>query len=97
MSRILVQSRTPCWQSGSLKQTRLKDELSGDVMIFKEAEWQTLRVEANARDTNELHLITTPLRLIANQSKIRFIIKKKMSGEFLHCKSIVQFIATMSV
>jgi hypothetical protein len=64
----------------------LKDELGGEVMIFKEAEWQTLRVEANARDFGDPHLVTTPLRLIANQSKIRFTIKKRIAGtKFSSC------------
>ena len=60
--------------------TRLKNDLVGEVMIFKEAEWQTLRIEANALDTGDPLLATTPLRLIANQSKIRITIKKKISG-----------------
>lgn len=81
LSRILIQSRTPVWQAGSLKMTRLKDDLRGEVMIFKEAEWQTLRIEANALDTGDPLLSTTPLRLIANQSKIRVIIKKRISGD----------------
>jgi len=80
LSRILIQSRTPVWQTGSLKMTRLKDDLRGEVMIFKEAEWQTLRIEANALDTGDPLLSTTPLRLIANQSKIRVTIKKRTSG-----------------
>ena len=80
LSRILIQSRTPVWQAGSLKMTRLKDDLRGEVMIFKEAEWQTLRIEANALNTGDPLLSTTPLRLIANQSKIRVTIKKRISG-----------------
>ena len=60
--------------------TRLKDDLRGEVMIFKEAEWQTLRIEANALDIGDPLLSTTPLRLIANQSKIRVTIKKRISG-----------------
>jgi len=80
LSRILIQSRTPVWQAGSLKMTRLKDDLRGEVMIFKEAEWQTLRIEANALNTGDPLLATTPLRLIANQSKIRVTIKKRISG-----------------
>jgi len=87
LSRILIQSRTPVWQAGSLKMTRLKDDLRGEVMIFKEAEWQTLRIEANALDTGDPLLSTTPLRLIANQSKIRVTIKKRMSGKDIYCKT----------
>ena len=81
MSRILIQSKTPHWENGTLNLTRIKNELIGEVMIFKEAEWQTLRIEANALDTGDPTLATTPLRLIANQSKIRITIKKSLTGE----------------
>lgn len=78
LANITVQSKTPKWQNGDLFMTRLKNDLVGEVMNFKEAEWQTLRIEANALDP---FLATTPLRLIANQSKIRITIKKKISGD----------------
>ena len=52
--------------------------MDGEILLFKEIDWQTTRIEANARD-NET---ATPLRLIANQSKIRIILKKKLSGEY---------------
>lgn len=78
---MLVQSKTPLWQNADLRLTRVKDELRGEVLIFKEAEWQTLRIEANALDTGDPTLATTPLRLIANQSKTRITIKKRLSGK----------------
>ena len=74
-------SKTPTWQTGDLRLTRIKDELRGEILIFKEAEWQTLRIEANALEGADHGLATTPLRLIANQSKTRITIKKKLSGE----------------
>jgi len=45
-------------------------------------DWQTTRIEANARE-DENSLPSTPLRLIANQSKIRIVLKKRISGEWL--------------
>jgi hypothetical protein len=48
--------------------------------LHQEAEWQTLRIEANAMDGASPGLSTTPLRLIANQSKIRITIKKRLIG-----------------
>ncbi|ELU09962.1 hypothetical protein CAPTEDRAFT_105822 [Capitella teleta] len=78
LSRILVQSKTPLWQNGDLRLTRIKDDLRGEILIFKEAEWQTLRIEANAMEGSTPSLSTTPLRLIANQSKIRISIKKRL-------------------
>ena len=65
--------------------TRIKDEQRGEILIFKEAEWQTLRVEtnalANADSSEEERLLHTPLRLIANQSKVRITMKKRLSGK----------------
>ena len=77
---MTVQSKTPLWTDADLPQTRLKDELRGEVLIFKEAVWQTLRVEANA--LSDERLATTPLRLIANQSKIRITLRKRLAGRW---------------
>lgn len=62
-----------------LPHTRLKDLEKGELLIFKEIEWQTLRLEAQS--TKEKHL--APLRLLANQTKARVVIKKKLSGQKL--------------
>ena len=73
-----VQSLTPTWnQFTDLRQSRIRNEVDGEILLFKEIDWQTTRIEANAKDNDQ----TTPLRLIANQSKIRIILKKKLSGE----------------
>ena len=58
--------------------------MRGEILIFKEAEWQTLRIEANALSDSEL--ATTPLRLIANQSKTRITIKKRLAGKTISLK-----------
>lgn len=77
ISRILVDSVTPLWaRAEDLRQTRLKDEARTQVIIFKQARWQTLRIEANALLDSAL---TTPLRLISNQAKLRITLKKRMS------------------
>ena len=80
ISRIIVSSKTPLWQTGDLRLTRIKDDLRGEILTFKEAEWQTLRIEANAINVTNPAMATTPLRLIANQSKTRITIKKRLSG-----------------
>ena len=98
MSRIVIQSRTPTWEKATdLRMTRIKDELRGQILLFKEAEWQTLRVEANALAPQpagdgsaggggaEPQLVTTPLRLIANQSKVRITMKKRLAGACRRC------------
>ena len=57
--------------------------------LDQEAEWQTLRIEANALEGTTPHLSTTPLRLIANQSKIRVTIKKRLIG--MTCRFLSYF------
>ena len=57
--------------------TRLRDPDRGEVLIFKELQWQTVKIEA--RSTLDQGL--SPLRLITNQSHCRIVIKKKTNGE----------------
>ena len=47
-------------------------------IVDQEVEWQTTRIEATATTGDEDFL--TPLRLIANQAKIRIVLKKRLSG-----------------
>ncbi|CAO1340850.1 unnamed protein product [Diamesa hyperborea] len=75
MSRIRVESRTPKWGPAELRFTRLKDQVKGQILIFKELSWQTVRIEASSTQDNLL----TPLRLLTNQAKCRITIKKKIS------------------
>ena len=65
MSRIVVESATPAWQRASLPMTRLKELDRGEVLIFKELSWQTVRIEAKSTVSEDL----TPLRLITNQAR----------------------------
>ena len=46
---------------------------------LQEVEWQTTRIEATAT-TSQGEDFLTPLRLIANQAKIRIVVKKRLSG-----------------
>ncbi|XP_058450697.1 bridge-like lipid transfer protein family member 3B [Malaya genurostris] len=75
LSRIRVESRTPKWQSGELPYTRIKDSKRGQILIFKELSWQTVRIEASSTQDTSL----TPLRLLTNQARCRITIKKKLS------------------
>ena len=67
MSRIVVESKSPNWSKASLPHTRLKDMDRGEVLVFKEISWQTVRIEARSTVATEL----TPLRLITNQARCR--------------------------
>ena len=55
--------------------TRLKELERGEVLIFKELSWQTVRIEARSTVATDL----TPLRLITNQARVRITLKKRMS------------------
>ncbi|CAL1533724.1 unnamed protein product, partial [Lymnaea stagnalis] len=77
LSRVTVQSMTPTWQApNDLRSTRIRDAGRGEVLLFKEIEWQTTRIEATAVGLGDDFL--TPLRLIANQAKIRIVVKKRL-------------------
>lgn len=77
--RITVESKTPRWTSdGDLTYTRLKDVKKDQVMIFKELEWQTLRLEASSISDKNL----PPLRLLTNHTCCRITIKKRLFGNF---------------
>lgn len=80
LSRVTVQSVSPTWHfPHNLRCTRIQDRGRGQVLLFKEIEWQTTRIEIKAAGSEEA--INAPLRLIANQSKIRICVKKRLSGK----------------
>lgn len=76
MNRIMVESKSATWQRSDLRTTRVKDPDRGQLLIFKELEWQTLRIEAQSTKDKNL----TPLRLLTNQARCRITIKKRISG-----------------
>ncbi|XP_014232860.1 UHRF1-binding protein 1-like isoform X2 [Trichogramma pretiosum] len=79
MTRILVESKSPTWQKCDLRTTRVKDPDRGQLLIFKELEWQTVRIEAHSTVDKDL----TPLRLLTNQARCRVTIKKRLSDCFV--------------
>ena len=85
MSRIVVDSKSPTWKKADLRMTRVKDTDKGELLIFKELSWQTVRIEAKSTINDDL----TPLRLITNQARCRITIKKKMSDcSVLGCRLV---------
>ena len=49
MSKLIIQSTTADWQvPTNLRKTRIKDEQRGQVLIFKEIQWRTMRLDADA-------------------------------------------------
>lgn len=77
--RILVESKSPNWQKCDLRMTRLKEPDRGQILIFKELEWQTVRIEANSTMDSTM----TPLRLLTNHASCRIIIKKRLSDSLV--------------
>ncbi|XP_067387540.1 bridge-like lipid transfer protein family member 3A [Emydura macquarii macquarii] len=70
-------SVNPNWQQSDLRFTRITDSHRGEVLTFKELNWQTLRIEADATDNGDQDPITTPLRLITNQGRIQISLKRR--------------------
>ncbi|KAM9855621.1 bridge-like lipid transfer protein family member 3A [Aulostomus maculatus] len=71
-------SLNPKWQRSDLRYTRITDPKRGEVLTFKEINWQSLRIEADAIESDEQDLGSTPLRLITNQGRIRIALKRRI-------------------
>lgn len=57
---------------------------SNQVLTFKEINWQSLRIEADAIESDDQDLGSTPLRLITNQGRIRIALKRRVRLHFCH-------------
>ncbi|XP_076255690.1 bridge-like lipid transfer protein family member 3B isoform X1 [Rhynchophorus ferrugineus] len=79
IQRITVESVTPKFSRMELPMTRLKNPEKGQLLIFKELQWQTVRIEAKSTKDKNL----TPLRLLTNQARCRITIKKRISDCFI--------------
>ncbi|XP_051961883.1 UHRF1-binding protein 1-like [Xyrauchen texanus] len=71
-------SLNPKWQKSDLRNTRITHPKRGEVLTFKEINWQSLRIEADAIESDEQDLASTPLRLITNQGRIRIALKRRV-------------------
>uniref|UniRef100_A0A673MGV7 UHRF1 binding protein 1 n=1 Tax=Sinocyclocheilus rhinocerous TaxID=307959 RepID=A0A673MGV7_9TELE len=72
-------SLNPKWQKSDLAMSH-PHPVSGvlQVLTFKEINWQSLRIEADAIESDEQDLGSTPLRLITNQGRIRIALKRRV-------------------
>ncbi|CAG5077279.1 Similar to Uhrf1bp1l: UHRF1-binding protein 1-like (Mus musculus) [Cotesia congregata] len=82
----MVESKSPTWQRCDLRMTRVKDPDRGQLLIFKELEWQTVRIEAQSTIDQNL----TPLRLLTNQARCRITIKKRLSGSLIEKATTIE-------
>ncbi|CAH2276274.1 Hypothetical predicted protein [Pelobates cultripes] len=78
LSQLSIYSVNPQWQHGDLRFTRIQDPQRGEVLTFKEINWQMIRIEADAIQSSEHEIMSAPVRLITNQSKIRITLKRRL-------------------
>ncbi|XP_072311204.1 bridge-like lipid transfer protein family member 3B isoform X2 [Eucyclogobius newberryi] len=77
LSQLQVYSVNPSWSISDLRFTRIHDLQRGEILSFKEISWQMIRIEADAIQSAEHEMISAPIRLITNQSKIRVTLKRR--------------------
>lgn len=58
------------------------------ILTFKEISWQMIRIEADAIQSAEHEMLSAPIRLITNQSKIRVTLKRRVS--YAHTLTLTQ-------
>uniref|UniRef100_A0A8C6RAP6 Bridge-like lipid transfer protein family member 3B n=1 Tax=Nannospalax galili TaxID=1026970 RepID=A0A8C6RAP6_NANGA len=78
LSQLRIYSVNANWEHGDLKFTRIQDPQRGEVLTFKEINWQMIRIEADATQSSHLEIMCAPVRLITNQSKIRVTLKRRL-------------------
>ncbi|XP_052410497.1 UHRF1-binding protein 1-like isoform X11 [Carassius gibelio] len=78
LSQLQVHSVNTSWTASDLRYTRILDPTRGEILTFKEVSWQMIRIEADAIQNTEHEVVSAPIRLITNQSKIRVSLKRRM-------------------
>ncbi|MBN3272617.1 UH1BL protein, partial [Polyodon spathula] len=78
LSQLKVYSVNTSWQPGDLRFTRIHDPQRGEILTFKEVSWQMIRIEADAIQSGDHEILSAPVRLITNQSKIRVTLKRRL-------------------
>ncbi|XP_049638757.1 bridge-like lipid transfer protein family member 3B isoform X3 [Suncus etruscus] len=78
LSQLRIYSVNAKWEHGDLRFTRIQDPQRGEVLTFKEINWQMIRIEADATQSSHLEIMCAPVRLITNQSKIRVTLKRRL-------------------
>ncbi|KAM7367191.1 hypothetical protein PAMP_015110 [Pampus punctatissimus] len=78
LSQLQVYSVNTSWSISDLRFTRIQDPQKGEILTFKEISWQMIRIEADAIQSAEHEMLSAPIRLITNQSKIRVTLKRRI-------------------
>uniref|UniRef100_UPI00398EFD82 bridge-like lipid transfer protein family member 3B isoform X1 n=1 Tax=Pristiophorus japonicus TaxID=55135 RepID=UPI00398EFD82 len=78
LSQLQIHSVNTSWQQSDLRFTRIHDPQRGEVLTFKEITWQMIRIEADAIQNEEHDILSAPVRLITNQSKLKVSLKRRL-------------------
>ncbi|XP_072097609.1 bridge-like lipid transfer protein family member 3B isoform X4 [Mobula birostris] len=78
LSQLQIYSVNTSWQQSDLRFTRIQDAQRGEVLTFKEITWQMIRIEADAIQNEEHDILSAPVRLITNQSKLKVSLKRRL-------------------
>uniref|UniRef100_A0A674IH12 Bridge-like lipid transfer protein family member 3B n=1 Tax=Terrapene triunguis TaxID=2587831 RepID=A0A674IH12_9SAUR len=78
LSQLRIYSVNANWEHGDLRFTRIQESQRGEVLTFKEINWQMIRIEADAIQSSQHEIMSAPVRLITNQSKIRVTLKRRL-------------------
>lgn len=78
LSQLRIYSVNANWEHADLRFTRIQDPQRGEILTFKEINWQMIRIEADATQSSHLEIMCAPVRLITNQSKIRVTLKRRL-------------------
>ncbi|XP_075790230.1 bridge-like lipid transfer protein family member 3B isoform X2 [Pelodiscus sinensis] len=78
LSQLRIYSVNANWEHGDLRFTRIHESQHGEVLTFKEINWQMIRIEADAIQSSQHEIMSAPVRLITNQSKIRITLKRRL-------------------
>ncbi|XP_025942172.1 UHRF1-binding protein 1-like isoform X8 [Apteryx rowi] len=78
LSQLRIYSVNANWEHADLRFTRIQAAQRGEVLTFKEINWQMIRIEADAIQSSKHEIMSAPVRLITNQSKIRVTLKRRL-------------------
>ncbi|XP_072327642.1 bridge-like lipid transfer protein family member 3B isoform X3 [Scyliorhinus torazame] len=78
LSQLQIHSVNTSWKQSDLRFTRIQDPQRGEVLTFKEITWQMIRIEADAIQSEEHDILSAPVRLITNQSKMKVSLKRRL-------------------
>ncbi|XP_041058526.1 UHRF1-binding protein 1-like isoform X2 [Carcharodon carcharias] len=78
LSQLQIYSVNTSWQQSDLRFTRIQDPQRGEVLTFKEITWQMIRIEADAIQSEEHDILSAPVRLITNQSRMKVSLKRRL-------------------